>query len=114
MSFPIPLAGLYLISAVVLILGAFTACTARMPEFLKPSVQPAAPGRVRLSGLELVLLGLLMILTSLAYGGDGRSERVYLVFLTWVGFSIVTILLRMLGRRMDRLSHPPAKSQLPA
>jgi hypothetical protein len=98
-------AGLYGIAALVLLLGLFAAASGRMPGFLKDSDQPPAPPKARLGGLELVLLGLLMLLTALAYGGDARSERMLLVLLTWTGFSAVMLLLRMISRRVDRQTY---------
>jgi len=89
MSFSVPLLALYLMSAAVLAVGLLAASTARLPAFLSGSAAPADRSRVRLSGLELVLLGLLMLLTSFAYGGDGQSIRVVLV-------------LRLLSRRLDK------------
>jgi hypothetical protein len=102
MSFSIPLLALYLMAAAVLVVGLFAASTARMPGFLLGTAAPADPGRIRLSGLELVLLGLLMLLSSFAYGGDGQSIRVVLLLFTWVGFAITMLVLRLLSRRLDK------------
>jgi hypothetical protein len=102
MGFSIPLIILYLMAAAVLAVGLLAASTARMPAFLLPAAMPVERNRVRLSGLELVLLGLLMFLTSFAYGGDGQSVRVVLLLFTWVGFAITMLVLRLLGRRLDK------------
>ncbi|TMD16488.1 MAG: hypothetical protein E6J00_00400 [Chloroflexi bacterium] len=102
MSFSVPLLALYLMSAAVLAVGLLAASTARLPAFLSGSALPADRSRVRLSGLELVLLGLLMLLTSFAYGGDGQSIRVVLLLFTWVGFAITMLVLRLLSRRLDK------------
>jgi hypothetical protein len=102
MSFSIPLLALYLMAAAVLVVGLLAASTARMPAFLLSSAIPADRGRIRLSGLELVLLGLLMLLSSFAYGGDGQSIRVVLLLFTWVGFAITMLVLRLLSRRLDK------------
>jgi|SRR5579864_7358741 len=102
MILSIPLIALYLMAAAVLAVGILAASTARMPAFLLGTAVPADPGRIRLSGLELVLLGLLMVLTSFAYGGDGQSIRVVLLLFTWVGFALTMLVLRMLSRRLDK------------
>ena len=101
MSLSVPLLVLYLMAGVVLVLGLFSAATGRMPGFLLSSAEATIP-RIRLSGLELVLLGLLMVLTSFAYGGDGQSIRVVLILFTWVGFAIMMLILRLISRRIEK------------
>jgi hypothetical protein len=103
MSVSLPLVvGLYGIAAVVLGVGLLTAATGKMPGFLQASTQSPTVAKTRLSGLELVLMGLFMLLTALAYGGDGQSTRVLLVLMTWVGFSCAVLLLRMISRSLDK------------
>lgn len=101
MSFSLPVLCLYLMAAVVLLFGLVATATGRMPSFLQTSARPMVPTRTRLNGLELVLLGLLMVLSSFVYGGDGQTWRVAMVLFTWVGFAIVMLILRMVARRLE-------------
>lgn len=102
MSLSVPLLALYLMAGAVLVTGLFAAATGRMPAFLLGSAMSADRARIRLGGLELVLLGMLMVLSSFAYGGDGQSIRVVLVLFTWIGFAIMMLVLRLVSRRLEK------------